>query len=354
MQQLESGLSLSLASPASEPCQLTLDQWAEYAGSHPAATIFHHRRWLELLRDQYGFTLQIWGVYEAGQIAAALPLIKSRVLGRGCRVSGLPFSDVVPFLYRRREDAEGLLRQLADTLPGDVRSMVLRCDEPLQPATNVAAYVRHLIDLEPPLEQIEARYPRTLHQNLRQAARDGLQFDAGTDRSFVDDFYRLHLQTRSRHGAPVQPRSFFARLQKHLLEAGLGFVGRIRLGEKAIAAAIFLHHQDKFVCKYSASDQAFLSHRPNDLLMHHGIRIARSQGCTSFDFGVSGCGQEGLRRFKSKWGAVESTVYDCYLRGEPGSAGVDSPLFRFASRILRFAPAWCCRAAGELGYRYLA
>ena len=38
---------------------LTLDEWQVFADSHPDCTIFHHRNWIKLLVDTYGFQLHI-------------------------------------------------------------------------------------------------------------------------------------------------------------------------------------------------------------------------------------------------------------------------------------------------------
>ena len=50
--------------------------------------------------------------------------------------------------------------------------------------------------------------------------------------------------------------------------------------------------------KFSASDDAAWSLRPNLLVIWHAIKAACEMGCKSFDFGRTDAGNEGLRLFK--------------------------------------------------------
>ena len=77
---------------------------------------------------------------------------------------------------------------------------------------------------------------------VRRAIRKAQRNDVGAlvvrNRQGIDDFYRLHAQTRQRHGLPPQPFSFFLNIYEHIIEPGLGFVVLAHRGSRPIAGAI--------------------------------------------------------------------------------------------------------------------
>ena len=64
----------------------------------------------------------------------------------------------------------------------------------------------------------------------------------------------------------------------------------------------------KAVYKFGASDSNFQSMRPNDLLMWKAIEWYGKNGFQQLCFGRTDLSNEGLRRFKAKWGAEEKIV----------------------------------------------
>jgi hypothetical protein len=87
-------------------------------------------------------------------------------------------------------------------------------------------------------------------------------------------------------------------------------------------------------------------------LFAHAIRDACEQGYRHFDWGRSDLTDLGLREFKGGWAGVEEPlVYTTLVDGEPASAGSRRALDA-ARAVLSSAPAWVCRASGELFYRY--
>ncbi len=117
-------------------------------------------------------------------------------------------------------------------------------------------------------------------------------------------------------------KSYFRRLYRQLIKPGLGFVGVVNKGSEPIAAAVLL--STVAWCTACSFNPYALHYRPNDLLVYNSIRIASEERCDLFDFGISDKNQLGLRRFKSKWGAVENDVSYCYVLGEPDVTGKQS------------------------------
>ena len=69
-------------------------RWLRFISSVPEGSIFHHPRWLGLLRDTYGYSCEACCVLARDRVLAGLPIMRvtSRLTGR--RLVAVPFSDV--------------------------------------------------------------------------------------------------------------------------------------------------------------------------------------------------------------------------------------------------------------------
>ena len=112
-------------------------------------------------------------------------------------------------------------------------------------------------------------------------------------------------------------------------------------GERAesvqvIAGCIYFHFRNKALYKFGASDIIYQHLRPSDLVMWEAIKWYASNGYQSFCFGRTARDNEGLRRYKSDWGAEERTVnyyrYDLqqqeYVTPEPTINSLHKRLFQ--------------------------
>src|SRR5205823_5659398 len=97
----------------------------------------------------------------------------------------------------------------------------------------------HHLDLRPGAKQLFAGFESSVQRAIRKAERSQLVVAVESTPNAMDSFYRLHTRTRRRHGAPPQPRSFFANIQQNIINAGLGFIVCVRNGQDVVAAAIF-------------------------------------------------------------------------------------------------------------------
>ncbi len=331
---------------------LHLDEWQELIEAQPDSTIFHHPRWIELLMEQYGFRLQIPAIKRDGRILAAIPFLETKNLCGERKLVSLPFTDYVQPLTMEQQALEDLCVALRTVPKPKVESVVIRGDAPIRGVDTDSQNVRHELCTSRPLCEIEASFADSLKRNLRKTRARQLQFQRSTDESAMETFYRLHVMTRQKLGVPVQPKSFFRRLSEQVLQRGFGFVGVVTKENEPIAAAVFLTYNNRMIYKYAASHSNALEHRPNDCLVHNGIRLATEEGFKWFDFGISSKQQQGLCRFKRKWGATESDVYYNYVTGTVQQTLENSRAARLASLAIRFGPKFVCRSLGEVFYRF--
>ncbi|HUS34014.1 MAG TPA: GNAT family N-acetyltransferase, partial [Verrucomicrobiae bacterium] len=190
---------------------------------------------------------------------------------------------------------------------------------------------------------------------IRKAEKAGVKVEISRSLEGVKEFYELHCLTRKKHGVPPQPFSFFANFHRNVIAHNLGFVAIARLEGRAIAANVFVHFGTKAIYKYGASDENFQNFRPANLAMWYGVQWYARAGFDRLDFGRTEKANEGLRRFKLGWGAVERPIE--YFKYDPRaqrfvSGKGESSLMR--ERILKRIPIPIARIIGSVLYRHVA
>jgi CelD/BcsL family acetyltransferase involved in cellulose biosynthesis len=329
--------------------------WLEFVDSCPDSEVFHHPRWLRLLRDQYGYSFEAVCIANGAGIEAGLPIARVESRLTGSRLVSLPFSDTCrPVLAAGCEPALAALGDaLSDRVSASGLALTIHESLPALPEAQVEpAFYRHLLKLEADAEEVERRsWSQSARRGVRRAEREGLRVERRRDRDALDAFYRLHLATRRRLGVPTQPRRFIRRFEE-LFAAGLGFVQIVLDAGRPIAAAVFLTHHGTLTYKYGASDSTSLGKRPNNALFAEVIRRACRDGVRTLDFGRTEIENDGLRRFKRSWGAREAPLAYTRLGGAGSTAG--GARERLMSATIRRSPALVGRLAGETLYRHFA
>jgi CelD/BcsL family acetyltransferase involved in cellulose biosynthesis len=292
---------------------------------------------------------------EQGNVTAGLPALEvKRPLGARRWVS-LPFTDHCPPLVDTAEQPE-FVRRLRDLQRSkDVAEVEVRGPIEGAGALSAPVAVTHVLELEADADSVFRRFSRSqVQRNVKRAQRENLEVrPAERAEDLTHTFYRLHLDTRRRLGAPVQPRRFFRLLWERLLERELGYVLLAYTGGTAVAGAVFLDWNGGVTYKYGASDSAHWGLRPNHLLFWHAIERACREGRKSFDFGRTDFNNEGLRAFKAGWGSVETPLVYTSIGGPAPEAGPPRTAALLAPMIRR-SPSWVCRALGEALYKYAA
>lgn len=284
--------------------------WDDLLSTHPDATIFHTSAWARVLARTYGHRPFYLHLTRGGSSVALLPLMEvaSRFTGR--RGVCLPFSDLCAPLLFDDSAADALGNKVHDLAAErkwnhvELRGVVLG----VAPARAVATFYGHTLDLAGGEEALFARFHSSVHRAIRKAEKSGVTIDILQTPAAMREFYRLHCETRRRHGAPPQPISFFRHIQEEIFDSGLGFVALTRSGARSVAAALFFHWRKKALFKFGASDKTCQNLRPNNLAMWGGMRYLIGNGCHSLHFGRTAPDNEGLRRFKLSWGATEEIL----------------------------------------------
>jgi lipid II:glycine glycyltransferase (peptidoglycan interpeptide bridge formation enzyme) len=189
-------------------------------------------------------------------------------------------------------------------------------------------------------------------RGIKKAQKGNLSAEILNNKQGIDSYYQLHLLTRKKQGVPIQPKSFFNRLLKEIIERNYGTIIIVKYGNIAIAGGVFLWYGNTFTYKYGASDPKYLYLRPNNLLFWEAIQLASRMSFCYFDFGKTEIQNEGLRSFKSGWGSKETPLYYSYF-----PVMLKSGIFSFlkdkvVGPIIRHSPTFVCKWSGELLYKY--
>lgn len=341
------------------PIELSLDdaRWAAYAAGHPGATIFHSPAWSSVLVRSYDFRAFAFGLAEEGRLVGLVPVIEVAGVLQKRRWVSLPFTDVVPPLLDRPEDAAALVQSLesarvdAGVATIDIRAAVTG-------ARRHERGVEHVLPLPSDPEELRPGFRKQTLQQIRQAGRHGLTARIGTGRDdLVDRYFSLHVATRRRQGVPTQPRRFFERLWENVFEPGHGFVVFAERDGEAAGGAVFLTGSRTLMYKYSASSPSLWQLKPNQLVLWTAMQEAIARGCSVMHFGRTDFEHEGLRTFKSSWGAEERPLVYSRL-GDAGATDAAVPgrgaAGTLAALAIRRSPPIVCRSLGRLFYRFAA
>lgn len=332
--------------PLSDP------RWTEFVNRHPRSSAFHTTGWLKSLNATYGFKpLAVTPSRPKTELANALLLcsIESWVTGR--RLVSLPYSDYCEPLCDSSELADILdwlkLQCTKDRYKyAELRPLTVSPDT-LHPGRRFAF---HLLDISLPEDKLFATFDRKCIQNrIRHASQQNLSYEHGRDESLLRKWYKLVLLTRQRHQLPPQPLSWF----RNLL-ASAGSAATIHILSKdnqPIAGILTLTHKQSVMCKYAASDQAFNNIGAMPLLFWNVIKQSKAEGCRELDFGRSDLDNDGLLKFKQRWGAKRSDLVYWRYPNSPGLTD-DRWYVRAAKSVFSVAPEPLLQASGRLLYKH--
>lgn len=330
---------------------LAVANWDALVMALPGHSFFHSAAWVRTLEESYGYKPMYFAKVENGGLRALLPVMEVDSWLTGKRGVSLPFSDVCEGL--------GEVGELFDEAVkvGEERAWkYLEVRGPLRTAAPTSEiFFGHTLELSKNEERIFASFDPAVRRAIRKAEKAGVKVEISRSLDGVKEFYELHCRTRKKHGVPPQPFSFFANFHRNVIAHNLGFVAIARLEGRAIAANVFVHFGTKAIYKYGASDENFQNFRPANLAMWYGVQWYARAGLDRLDFGRTEKANEGLRRFKLGWGAVEHSIE--YFKYDPGaqrfvSGKGESSLMR--ERILKRIPIPIARIIGSVLYRHVA
>ena len=349
-------MKVSIIDPTSD------SRWGEFVAKHRHSTIFHTSAWARVIQEAYGFLPRYYVLErEAGEFIAAIPFFHIRSKLTGNRTVCLPFSDYCYPLVDNTTDISLLLSLSKKEVDEGAASYLevrgwQNTVNPTQLGLTIRDYhVLYLLDLEPGVDILKERLHHSVRRGIHQALQRGVTVRLTRTENDLDHFYKLNIATRKKLGVLPQPHTFFEALHRHMISQNLGFIMLAEWGGKVIAGILFLTHNDTIYYKFNASDENHLQKRPNHLAIWEGIRYACANGYKHFDFGRCTPEEEGLRIFKSRWGAKEVDLPYYYYPRVKGFTIVSESSLRYRTMKLfsHIIPEFAFRAAGSFLYKHV-
>lgn len=325
--------------------------------AHPGSSFFHGAAWARVLHETYGHQPVYFCRFANGRLEELLPVMEvfSPCIGR--RGVSLPFTDCCSALKTGGRSI-GMLYEVAMDYGRGRRWRYLECrgnDSDWTGTSPSLGFYGHEIALRPGPEALFKNCESAVRRGIKKAEAAGLSAEFANSPESMRAFYALHCRTRRRHGVPPQPFRFFENIQRHALAQGLGGVEVVRFEGRAVAAAVFFHSGSRVHYKFGASDLDFQPVRPNNLLMWEAIKRYAAAGFETLHLGRTSLANEGLRRFKLGFGAVEERIeYSKYdfrkRRFVEDTDRAEGPL----NNLFRWLPLPLLRFAGQALYPHLS
>lgn len=332
-------------------------RWEAILAHFPAATFFHSSAWLRVLRASYSLQDACLCARAAdGTPAALAPLVEINSWLTGRRGVSLPFTDECQPLATSAAAKHAIVDGIArEARARKWKYWELRGGGDELAAPPATSYYGHQLPLLADPSRLFSRCDSATRRAVRKAEQSGLTLSFAHDLEATRAFHALLGQTRKRHGMPVQPFGFFENIQRHVLAPRHGCIVLARLNDTPVAGAVFFHFRRAALFKFGASDHAFQHLRPNNLVMWRAIEWHARAGFASLDFGRTSLGDEGLRRFKLGWGAVERRLdyfrFNCrhaaFVKTHDRSSG-------WHTGLIKLLPVAFARLLGAAAYRHVA
>jgi len=281
--------------------------WNEVLGRTPGSSFFHTANWAEVLRESYHYEPVYLTIRKSGALKALLPVMEvdSRLTGK--RGISLPFTDYCEPIVTDAVQFQELFAAALDLgKKRRWRYLELRGGGAFFDKTEPSEWhYAHTLNLGNTGTDF---FSDATRRNIRKAEKQNLDVTISVSPDALQAFCRLNALTRRLHGLPPQPRRFFQCVQDRILSRNMGFVVLASLRGTPIAANVYFTFADQILYKYGASDRAFQHLRASNLVMWEAIRWGRDHGYRSLCLGRTEPGNDGLRRFKTGWGAQERIV----------------------------------------------
>jgi hypothetical protein len=306
---------------------LSDNRWDVLVARHPRASVFHERGWLEALSRTYNYEPFVLTSTPPGQqLCNGLVLCRVSSWITGTRCVSLPFADYCDPLLNDQDS----LSEFMNALREECDRRAWRYVE-LRPMSYIGgssiftpkqAYCLHTLDLSPTAERIfRSLHKDSVQRRVRHAERAGISYERGRSRQLVEEFYRILVMTRKRHGVPPQPRAWFQNLVEYMgdkIEIRLA-----RKGDTPIAALLSLGHRSSIVNKYGCSDARFHHFGGMPFLFWKLIEESKASGAQEIHLGRSDLDNQGLITFKDRFGTTKKLI--TYLRyPQAGTLGATS------------------------------
>jgi GNAT acetyltransferase-like protein len=288
--------------------------YRDFVARMPGALVYHSLAYRDLLVDHLGCRQEYLVATDGGDIRGVLPLLWAG--GEGARVyNSLPFYGSHGSVLSQTDAAASALVAAYDeratasgTLAATMVANPFADGQPPEPAHNLTdERISQVTDLPPPPgedDALMALIDASARRNLRKARRTGIV--AATDAEQMATVAAIHRSNIEALGGLAKDASFFAAVPRHF-EAGADYDVYVALLDETVVAGLLLFYFNETVEYFTpAVDHEHRSEQPLAVVLAEAMAAAARRGCRRWNWGGTWTSQDGVHRFKRKWGARES------------------------------------------------
>ena len=335
---------------------LNCKNWNETLRSLPEHSFFHTREWAAVLQAAYGYEPCYFSHNGGDCLMSLLSVMEIDSLLTGKRGVALPFTDYCDPVASDSTQFQDLLHAAKEFgRHNNWKYLEIRGGERFCQAEQPSEFFYgHILDLTAGPKQLFGALRDSTRRNIKKAEKQNIKITFSATPDALQHFCRLNALTRRDHGLPPQPRRFFDGLYRHVLSGNLGFIALASSDNHVIAANVYLHYGDRVIYKYGASDKSYQNLRANNLIMWESIKRSCDQGFRTFCFGRTEPENEGLRQFKTGWGAREYRInYYKYDMRKDAFVREHRAVSPSVKNLMRKLPVPALKAMGNLLYRHM-
>lgn len=287
---------------ASEPA------YRDFVARTPGALVYHSLAYRDLLVDHLGCRYEYLVATDGGDVRGVLPLMWTG--HDGARVyNSLPFyGSHGSVLTSGPEEAAALIaaydeRATAEeTLAATMVANPFAEARPPEPAHNLTDdRISQVTDLPANEDALLELIESSARRNVRKARRRGIV--ATTDATRLPTVAEIHRDNIHALGGRAKELSFFEAVPRHF-EAGHEFEVHVALLDDEVVAGLLVFLFNGTVEYFTpAVHHDHRSQQPLALLLVEAMTAAAQRGCRRWNWGGTWTSQDGVYRFKRKWGA---------------------------------------------------
>ena len=288
------------------------DAWDAFLLANPGGLLYQSTSYRDLLLDLLDCEAEYLVARQGGEIRGVLPIMwAGDAGGRVC--NSLPFYGSHGAPLAADPDAESALIQAwderaarAETATATMVANPFAGGARERPRHNLEderiSQATELPGADP--EELMAIYSKNARRDVRRAERRGVEVEIDQDR--LPDLGRMHIENITAIGGMPKPESFFAAVPRHF-RAGEDFdVWVASLRDVMIAGLLVFYFNEVAEYFTPAADRSHQADEPMALILHRAMTESASRGCRVWNWGGTWSSQQGVHRFKRKWGAVDT------------------------------------------------
>jgi hypothetical protein len=282
--------------------------YRDFVARAPGALLYHSLAYRDLLLDHLGCEQDYLLAIDGGDVRGVLPLMWTGDEG-GRVYNSLPFYGSHGSVLAVSPEAESALlaayderAQAGGTLAATMVANPFSERQPPAPAHNFTdERISQVTDLPANEDVLLDAVESSARRNVRKAQRAGIV--ATTDAGRLPIVAEIHRANIEALGGQAKAPSFFAAVPRHF-EAGAEFdVYVALLGDEVVAGLLVFYFGSTVEYFTPAVHHDHRSEQPLALLLIEAMAAASRRGYRRWNWGGTWTAQDGVFRFKRKWGA---------------------------------------------------